>query len=67
MGFLYTITVIYFSENQDLTITKPNTLTKLITHKVTKYCPVKTVNGLFWPQTEIGLTRTVNCGQGRSK
>ena len=58
---------IYFLDNPEATTFKPITTTKQMTSQLNKYCSQKTVNGLFWPKTEIGITRTVNCGQERSK
>ena len=52
-------------ENQEVT-SRPNTTTKIVTNELLT-CPKQTVNGLFWPETEVRTTRTINCGQGKSK
>ena len=52
-------------ENQEVT-SRPKTTTKIVTNELLTG-PKQTVNGLFWPKTDVKMTRIVNCGQGKSK
>ena len=55
------------TDKTEVITSKESVTTKPKINHIYKTCPQQTVDGLFWPQTEVGLTRTVNCGQDKSK